>query len=725
MNCRGNREKISFLVDGELGAEDAAALESHIKSCPGCRAYFNRLKDLKESIGSMPRIAPSESFGKRLEARLRRPASGSFTLPVRTRTWFRQAVALAVAACILIAVVIVTSRMAIKNDTTTSKPENSNIAGTQDNNDNRIIVPKPDIIEPAPAKDEKEPVELPEDELELVKRPDIPPSPTPPIPEIPEMPEPPDLTRMAHKDNKSSVDEAPRLPEEKRGQDNLTTQREPEKVEEKLAPNERESAPMANIKNLEKDFYKSGKLGDTEHQIALLHNIAGSAGKDKYGFFKKILTQPARQVASAVRREALFVLAETGTKEAAGIMLFVYSDVDWHVSDAVPEALSRIEEKETLEWLAREALTSSRSSDARRMIAESLAHVKEPVSHELFAAALAKESDPKVRTAICFSLGYAGDVAAEDALLKAMSDNSWLVREAALRALSRVGTMKCVGAAIRSLGDSQTKVKEAAAAVLAENPDVRSVAPLVRLLVYDDIRLRGAVLTSLWRITGLRFTKQSEWRAWLKKAGPYPETDSAPDATPPAPASFLDIPLWSKSVIYLVDASGSMRGETKVKEAKQLVLDSILNLPEDTRFNIVFFSSSMRTFSHTTLPRADARIKLKARQWLEQVRLPEAGKTDFYHALSTVLRNRPDDLVVISDGVPTSGRFTYPSKLIREIADQNLQQKTRIHALGFYNLQPTEGPTPVPVGPSVDFLKDLAAKNNGEFRYRWFNAGSK
>jgi hypothetical protein len=275
------------------------------------------------------------------------------------------------------------------------------------------------------------------------------------------------------------------------------------------------------------------------------------------------------------------------------------------------------------------------------------------------------------------------------------------------------------------LNDAQPLVQEAAAMALSENPDVRAVEPLIRLYkshkTHADLRLRGAVLTALWRITGERFVKDSDWNSWFKEVGPYPETNPDPTAIPGAPSSFLDIPLWTKSVVYLVDASGSMREDGKLEEAKSLIKQSIIGLPKETRFNVVLFSSSLRGFSRTSFPRADKTNKARALQWLDKVLLPQEMKTNFYHALTTVLRGKPDDVVVISDGVPTEGRYVYPSKLVRVIADQNLQGKTRIHAVGFYTVQPIEGTAnPVPVGPSVDFLRDLSKRNYGEFRHRLF-----
>ncbi len=721
MGCKENRLKISFLLDNELPEEEANALRRHIEDCRQCARYFEHLQAARKALKLAPRVAVSGSFHKRLESRLRRHGSGAYSPPIMVRMWFRRAVAAAIAAGILIAVVLILSNTGVRNGDTSTSPEPDGRIADEDVEVPGTWMPPDEFTRQDKQKEPETPAPAPE----LPKREEFVKDPQRQIPkETPRVPEPEQKAPEQHaKDPEVPVEDKPKLPDVPSERPRFTEQRKPE--EKPIREQQEEKKLVA--KDFQRKFYGEGKRGNNEEQVAMLKQLAqASPTADTYKFFKRILSEPSKRVKPSVRREALFVLAEVGTKQAAEIMLYTYSEVDWHVSDAVPEALSRIKQRETLEWLAGKVLVSAKDAGVRRMVAEVLARLDDPVSHKLFAAALPKEPKPLVRVAICEALGASGDMDAEDALIRALDDNSWLVRDAALRALSRVGTMRCVSQAIRSLNDSKVFVRESAALTLAQNPDVRSVVPLVRLLMHRDARLRGAVLTALWRITGKRFTKQSQWQEWLKGSGPYPETNCDPTAAPPAPASFLDIGLWSKSVIYLVDASPSMRQADKIKAAKELIGQSIRQLPKETRFNVMFFGSSIRAFSQTTFPRADRHNKAKALGWLDKVRLPERGKTNFYNALSRVLRSRTDDVIVISDGVPTEGRYVYPSKLVRQIADENLQQKTRIHTVGFYTLLPrNEGPNPTPVGPSVDFLRDLAARNHGEFRYRWFNVNTR
>jgi HEAT repeat protein len=720
MSCEENRYRISLLIDGELEEAAAAALRRHIDGCAECARYLTELRAGIKALELAPRVSVSPSFHRRLESRLRRGDSGAYSPPIMVRMWARRAVAAAIAAGVLIAIVLILSSLGMENgETSLPAGGKDKIA---DGEKKKIEVPPAPaptekIVVPKHEEPEKAPPEIPE-EMKLVDKPEPGVPVDKHIPPEPEREQDKAVVKEQHREPGSS--EEPKKPDVPRKHPGTyTVDNGPG---EKPIRDQHQEAKLADkeLKDLDKRLAKAFKNGDTDAQIGIVQHLAKMPAEKACKILKGVLA--AKKVKTAVRREAVFALAEVGTKQAAGILLYTYGDENWEVSDTVPQALSEIKQRKTLEWLAGEVLVSSKSAAVRKMLAEALAHVEQPVSQKYFAAALAKEKEAAVRAAICEALGAAGNIEAEDTLIKMLDDKSWLVREAALRALASAGTMKCTLRVIRALNDPKPEVKEAAAAALAENPDVRAVVPLVRLLMFKDLRLHGAVLTALWRITGKRYMKESQWHAWLKEVGPYPETDPNPDATPPAPASFLDIPLWSKSVIFLVDSSSSMQRDGKIKEAKQLIQKSIVQLPEETRFNVIFFGSSVRGFSQTKFPKASVHTKQKALNWLDRVRLPKTGRTNFYLALVTVLRNKPDDVIVISDGVPTEGRYVHPPKVVREITSQNLQQKTRIHCLGFYTLQPTEGRTPVPVGPGVDFLRSLATRNQGEFKYRWFNA---
>ena len=740
MSCEDNKLKISYLVDGQLAPKEANALLDHMSSCQECSQYFKDLQEVKKALRQAPRQIASQSFVRRLEARFRREGTGTYLVPVMSRRWVRKAVSAAIAAAALVVIVLIMSNSGVRE---TKVPDEPEITAADDSQEKEPYV-KSTYVSPEQWEEEKrkqrfaELFPLKSEHEEPVEAPDK-----------PDAPEPPSIVDEGkHEEPKIVDEEAPQVPDvekkpelpesppalPKEGIETVEGSGDKEPL--KRAPDEEVAVAAADLRRIEKDFFSAAKTRNVDGQVTTLHKLASLPIEKSLKLFKRILIGERKKVEISVRREALFALAENGSKQAAGVMLYLYADTaeDWEVRETVPDALAQVEKEETLNWLVTEVLSSKKQhANVRKMVAEVLAVVDKPVSYKPLAAALIKEPDEKVRMAICIALGATRDTGAEDVLLKVLKDRQWVVREAALRALGKVGTITCVPSVIRLLSDAQPLVQEAAAMALSENPDVRAVEPLIKLYrshkTQVDLRLRGAVLTALWRITGERYVKESDWNSWFKEMGPYPETNPNPEAVPGSPSSFIDIPLWTKSVIYLVDASGSMRNDGKLDEAKDLIKQSIIGLPKETRFNIILFSSSIRGFSQTSFPRADKPNKAKALQWLDRVLLPQETKTNFYHALTTALRSKPDDLIVISDGVPTEGRYVYPSKLVRVIADQNLQSKTRIHSVGFYTVPPTEGAgNPVPVGPSVDFLRDLSKRNYGEFRHRLFfktNGGSK
>ena len=50
MQCEDGRERLSRLVDGELGADDQAGLFGHLEACGECRAFLETLVSLRGGI---------------------------------------------------------------------------------------------------------------------------------------------------------------------------------------------------------------------------------------------------------------------------------------------------------------------------------------------------------------------------------------------------------------------------------------------------------------------------------------------------------------------------------------------------------------------------------------------------------------------------------------------------------------------------------------------------
>jgi len=109
----------------------------------------------------------------------------------------------------------------------------------------------------------------------------------------------------------------------------------------------------------------------------------------------------------------------------------------------------------------------------------------------------------------------------------------------------------------------------------------------------------------------------------------------------------------AKDVIYVLDVSGSMRGE-KIDQAKRALEYVVGKLNPDDRFNIITFSTGVTKYMPGLRP---AREKAEAVPFIRAVRAE--GSTDINRALLEALamvdRSRPALLIFMTDGEPTTG----------------------------------------------------------------------
>ncbi len=108
-----------------------------------------------------------------------------------------------------------------------------------------------------------------------------------------------------------------------------------------------------------------------------------------------------------------------------------------------------------------------------------------------------------------------------------------------------------------------------------------------------------------------------------------------------------------KDVILVLDVSGSMQGE-KIEQAKDALIYVLEHLNPEDRFNIIAFSTGVRSWARGLRPASEAE---EARRWVE--RLEATGGTDIHSALLEALaqadRERPTVLIFLTDGQPTEG----------------------------------------------------------------------
>jgi Ca-activated chloride channel homolog len=157
----------------------------------------------------------------------------------------------------------------------------------------------------------------------------------------------------------------------------------------------------------------------------------------------------------------------------------------------------------------------------------------------------------------------------------------------------------------------------------------------------------------------------------------------------------------AKDVILVLDISGSMRGEkmAQTKEAAQYVIDH-LN-PED-RFNIITFSTDVRSYHPTLLPAAEPGDYRRFIQNLEAI-----GGTNISQALLEALYQvdveRPTTLIFMTDGLANAG--ITDTGLLLDAVQQAAPSNVRLFAFG--------------VGDDVDttLLDGLAGNHRGTTTY--------
>jgi len=164
------------------------------------------------------------------------------------------------------------------------------------------------------------------------------------------------------------------------------------------------------------------------------------------------------------------------------------------------------------------------------------------------------------------------------------------------------------------------------------------------------------------------------------------------------------------STVFLIDISGSMLqhsgGSSRLDQAYDQLKQALACMGSGQRFNIVLFATRMDSFAPEPVAATRENI-IKAYRYLDS-EIDCGGSTNLLGGLQASLAMRPDHLIVLSDGIPTSSE---PSILLTEtkFLRQKILPAARIYSIGFY----------IAAGsPEELFLTKLAKQNNGAY-LRW------
>jgi len=122
-----------------------------------------------------------------------------------------------------------------------------------------------------------------------------------------------------------------------------------------------------------------------------------------------------------------------------------------------------------------------------------------------------------------------------------------------------------------------------------------------------------------------------------------------------------------KDVIFVLDTSGSMRGE-KIEQARTAVEYCLERLNPRDRFNIVTFGTEVSSFGEGPVTRSQESIA-GARAFIEEV--VAKGRTNISGALAKALagkpqKGRPRITIFLTDGTPTAGELV-PEKIVESV----------------------------------------------------------
>lgn len=75
--CPKNKQSLVWLCTGNLDPLQCQALQSHLQTCPGCRAYHAQISMLTRHLenDSVPAVTPSPSFHLKLQERITRDST--------------------------------------------------------------------------------------------------------------------------------------------------------------------------------------------------------------------------------------------------------------------------------------------------------------------------------------------------------------------------------------------------------------------------------------------------------------------------------------------------------------------------------------------------------------------------------------------------------------------------------------------------------------------------
>ncbi len=440
------------------------------------------------------------------------------------------------------------------------------------------------------------------------------------------------------------------------------------------------------------------------------------------------------------------------------------ANADFRINMATnPPTVVQGDEKKYLAWKEAEELGQRSESKimqveaCKRAIVDALGTFKSDESVKELAAELARNSQPGKRAGVAEALGRLAHPAIPAALAEAArKDAEPQVRVAALDALRERKAAEGTPAAIDGLKHDFWQVRSAAAALLRTLKARTAVEPLVEALAKADGRLRAEFNEALAEITGVdKHGDPAAWKAWLDAnrasvlEGSYrPRPEEAAGGGPSGKTTFYGIPVESKSVVFILDRSGSMlepsewdapadvatgaggpdvkkTGDRKIDIARWQLKRALAMMPDGADFNLIFYNHEWTILSEKPL-KLSATTRKAAFEFID--RLEPVGPTNIYDPLEKglsfaaagamadkIAKSGVDTIFFLTDGMPNTGQVPRADDILLKVKELNKSRKVKIHAIGVFSSArgPQTATSEAELGGK--FLRQLAEDNGGRY----------
>ncbi|MCY2960943.1 MAG: HEAT repeat domain-containing protein [Planctomycetota bacterium] len=467
------------------------------------------------------------------------------------------------------------------------------------------------------------------------------------------------------------------------------------------------------------------------------------------------------------RVEAVLSLEGVDDKEVVELLVPILKDPESEIVRAAVRILAKLPSPGTIEALFA-AYKTEKSELVRVGILRATGEGKYDGTLALAQSALTDKSW-EVRRHALQVIESTKDAAAAAACQPLLDDPEPAVRGQALETLTVLGSEAVVAKACALLSDPIWQVRASAIQALTKIRHASALQPLVDRLQVEEGVLAPQIVEALANLTGLELVEPAAWKNWweankatfvLPKAEAIAYMRGKREATTgkakwdyakSGVADYHGINTPSRSVLFVIDVSGSMEAEVVEKErfsdgnypsyqridiVKTELQRTIDRLAPYVNFNVVAFATKIDPWKKGKLVPANVLNKSAAKDWAKGLvaiggsskeDLASAGligaanldmgKTNTFGAIMTAMGIDPtkgpqtgdkdyktevDTIFFLSDGRPTVGEFVDPDDILREVKAANELRKITIHTIAIGEFQ-------------KDFMRKMAEENGGQF----------